>query len=170
MTVMAQTPSKTYVPLKDVESVLPILSKIAIWGGVSDEQRKAIFKRLEKGIFKAGEHVFQRGDEPSYIYIVKKGRIELHISTPEVKVEKTILSEGECFGVASLMSMQPHNTDAVAVEESEVMVLSRQSLHEIQREDISLFALLMMNTARELARRLKLTDDILLCYMETHKN
>ncbi|MBA4389638.1 MAG: hypothetical protein C0399_01710 [Syntrophus sp. (in: bacteria)] len=167
---MTQAPMKTYVPLKDIESVLPILSKIAIWGGVSDEQRKAIFKRLETGVFKEGEYVFRRGDEPTYIYIVKKGRIELRISTPEVDVEKMTLSVGECFGVASLMAMQKHTNNAVAVEDSEVMVLSRQSLLELQVEDIRLFALLMMNTARELARRLKLTDDILLCYMETHKN
>jgi CRP/FNR family cyclic AMP-dependent transcriptional regulator len=167
---MTQSPVKAYTPLKDIESVLPILSKIAMWGGVSDEQRKSIFKRLGTGVFKKGEYVFRKGDEPTYIYIVKKGKIELRISTPEVDVEKMTLSAGECFGVASLMAMQKHTNNAVAVEDSEVMVLSRQSLLELQDEDIALFALLMMNTARELARRLKLTDDILLCYMETHKN
>jgi CRP-like cAMP-binding protein len=59
---------------------------------------------------------------------------------------------------------------AIAVEDSEVMVLSRQALLGLRNEDIELFALLMMNVAREIARRLKLTDDILLHYMHEHKD
>ncbi len=160
---------KTFVPLKDIESVLPILSDIAIWGGVSDQQRYKIFKQLETGIFKQGEYIFQKGEEPSHIYIVKKGKIGLHISAKGVNLEKKTLAVGECFGVASLMAMQRHTATAIALEDSEVMVLSRQAVLQLQQEDIELFALLMMNIARELARRLTLTDDILLHYIQTHK-
>ena len=160
---------KTFVPLKDIESVLPILSDIAIWGGVSDQQRYKIFKQLETGIFKQGEYIFQKGEEPSHIYIVKKGKIGLHISAKGVNLEKKTLAVGECFGVASLMAMQRHTATAIALEDSEVMVLSRQAVLQLQQEDIKLFALLMMNIARELARRLTLTDDILLHYIQTHK-
>ena len=68
------------------------------------------------------------------------------------------------------MAMRRHTSTAIALEDSEVMVLSREALWQLRREDIELFALLMMNIARELARRLKLTDDILLGYMQTHKD
>jgi CRP/FNR family transcriptional regulator, cyclic AMP receptor protein len=160
----------TFVPLADIESVLPILSNIAIWGGVTDVQREEIFRRLEVGTFKQGEYVFRKGEEPSHIYVVKKGRIGLLIADEEVTIEKKVLEAGECFGEASLMSMQRHTTNAVALEDSEIMVLSRQALLQLKDEDIQLFALLMMNIARELARRLKLTDDILLYYIQTHKD
>ena len=160
---------KAFVPLEDVQSVLPILSDIAIWGGVTDSQRQKIFTKLEVGAFRQGEYVFRKGDEPSYIYIVKTGKIGLMIADKEVTLEKKVLERGECFGEASLMAMQKHTTNAIALEDSEVMVLSRQSLLRLRQEDIQLFALLMMNIARELARRLKLTDDILLYYIETHK-
>jgi CRP-like cAMP-binding protein len=161
---------KTFVPLEDVESVLPILSDIAIWGGVTDTQRQEIFAKLEIATFKQGEYVFRKGDEPSHIYIVKSGKIGLMIADKEVTLEKKVLESGECFGEASLMAMQRHTTNAVALEDSQVMVLSRQSLLQLRNEDIQLFALLMMNIARELARRLKLTDDILLYYIHTHKD
>ena len=68
------------------------------------------------------------------------------------------------------MAMQRHTSTAIALEDSEVMALSRQSLLQLRHEDIELFVLLMMNIARELARRLKLTDDILLQYMRAHKD
>ena len=161
---------KTFVPLENIESVLPVLSDIAIWGGVSDRQRDKIFRRLEMGTFKKGEHVFQKGDEPSHIYIVKTGSIVLQITNEKVILTKKTLTAGECFGEASLMSMQRHTTTATALEDSEVLVLSKQAFLQLKDEDIELFALLMMNIARELARRLNLTDEILLRHMHTHRN
>jgi CRP-like cAMP-binding protein len=160
---------KTFMPLEDIESVLHILSDIAIWGGISDDQRDKIFRLLEIGMFQKGEHIFRKGDEPSHIYIVKKGKIDLMIGDEDVHLAKKTLVAGECFGVASLMAMQTHTSTAITLEDSEIMVLSRQALLQLQEEDIKLFALLIMNIARELARRLKLTDDILIDYMKTHK-
>ena len=161
---------KSYRPLKKIRAVLSILPEVAIFGGASDAQRDEILRRLEIGAFKKGEFVFEKGDEPAFIYVVKKGRVDLFISDRGIILEKKTLSVRECFGVASLMSMQRHTSTAVALEDCEVMVLSRQALLELQSEDIELFALLMMNIARELARRLKLTDDILLTYAQTHKD
>jgi CRP/FNR family transcriptional regulator, cyclic AMP receptor protein len=121
---------KTFVPLVDIDSVLSILSKIAIWGGMLDEQRSRIFKRLEVGRFEKGEYVFRKGDQPSHIYIVKKGKIDIFISDQDTEIEKETLTVGGCFGVAALMAMETHMGTAIAVEESEVLVLSRQSLLE----------------------------------------
>lgn len=154
----------TFTPLHDLDSVLPILTNIALWGGLSDEQRLTIFKKLEVGVCRKGEFVFQKGDQPSHIYIVKSGQIELFISDKNVVIEKETLSTGGCFGVAALMAMETHMGTAVARQDSEILALSRQGLLDLGHEDLRLFALLMMNVAREIARRLKLTDDILLSY------
>jgi CRP/FNR family transcriptional regulator, cyclic AMP receptor protein len=160
---------KTFVPLVDVESVLPILSDIAIFGGVSDQQLCEILQSLEIGVFEQGESIFQRGDDPSHIYVVKKGRIDLLIADQDVILQKKTLAVGDCFGEASLMSMQKHTSTAIAREYSEVVVLSKRALLHLKEEDSKLFSLLMMNIARDLARRLRLTDEILLHYMHTHK-
>jgi CRP/FNR family transcriptional regulator, cyclic AMP receptor protein len=161
---------KTFIPLADLDSVRSILSKIAIWGGMSEEQQSRIFKRLEVGTFAKDEYIFRKGDQPSHIYIVKEGKVSIFISDLETIVKKEILSTGGCFGVAALMAMETHMGTAIAIEESQIMALSRQSLLALRHEDIHLFALLMMNTAREIARRLRLTDDILLRYAHDCKN
>ncbi|HSB06307.1 MAG TPA: cyclic nucleotide-binding domain-containing protein [Thermodesulfobacteriota bacterium] len=160
---------RTFVPLIDTESVFLILSKIAIFGGFLDRQLHEIFKYLEEGVFKEGEYIFQRDDDPSYIYIVKKGKIDLLIIKQEVILKKKTLSVGDCFGEASLMAMHKHTATAIALEDSEVMVLSRRALLQLRKEDTELFSLLMMNIARELARRLELTDELLLHYVNERK-
>jgi CRP-like cAMP-binding protein len=161
---------KTFVPLADIGSVLPILSEIAIFGGFSDQQLHEIFTHVEECIFKQGETIFQKGEDPSHIYIVKKGKIDLLITERETVLKKKTLTAGDCFGEASLMGMHKHTATAVALEDSDVMVLSWRALLQLRKEDSALFSLLIMNIARELARRLELTDEILLHYMRTHED
>ena len=161
---------KTFVPLVNIETVIPILSKIAIFGGFEDRQLHEIFKYLEEAIFRQGDYVFQKGDDPSHIYIVKNGKIDLLITNQQVVLRKKTLAVGDCFGEASLMAMHKHTATAIAIEDSEVMVLSRRALLQLQREDSKMFSLLMMNIARELARRLELTDEILLHYVDKYKD
>jgi CRP/FNR family transcriptional regulator, cyclic AMP receptor protein len=160
---------RPFAPLTEVESVLPILSEIAIFGGFSERQFHEIFKYLEEAAFKQGDYIFQKGDDPSYIYIVKKGKIDLLITAQKIVLKKKTLAVGDCFGEASLMAMHKHTATAVALEDSQIMVLSRRALLQLRKEDTALFSLFMMNIARELARRLEVTDEILLHYIKTLK-
>ncbi len=152
----------TTTPLTDFESVRPIISQLRIFGGVTDGQWAVIFRRLELWAVPAGEVVFRKGDEPLHIYVVKSGEIDLQIREDSVVIHKHALQVGECFGEASLMSMHKHTATAVAAEDSELVALSRRALIDLKHEDVHLFALVMMNLARELARRLYLTDQMLL--------
>ena len=147
-----------------------MISEISIFGGVTDEQWEAILPRLDRGTFKKGEPIFKKGDEPTHIYILQTGKVELLISDEEVEIEKKILGPGECFGQVSLMSMHHHTATATAAEDCVVIGLSRHALIELKKADIALFALLMMNVARELSRRLMLTDNLLLHYVHSHES
>ncbi len=140
-----------------------------MFGGIDVPQQNEIFSRLEIGTFKRGETIFQEGDEPSHIYIVKSGLIALFISDNEVKIEKKRLSKGECFGHVALMSINKHSISAVAVVDSEIIVFSKHLLNQLHREDSRLFSLLILNLARELARRLQFTDGLLLKAMHPHE-
>ena len=158
-----------FEPLNDFAPVVSMISEISIFGGVSDAQWKSIVPKLERGTFGKGDTIFRKGDEPTRIYIIQSGRVELLISDESVAVEKKVLGQGECFGQVSLMSMHRHSATAIAVEDSVVVALSRHALIALQKEDIALFALLMMNVSRELARRLMLTDNLFLQYIHSHE-
>ena len=137
---------------------------------MTEAQLATIFRRLELWILRPGEVVFEKGDEPRYVYIVKSGRLDLHLTEHSMIVHKHDLEAGECCGEASLMSMHKHTATAIAAVDSEVMVLSRNALIGLKHEDLPLFALLMMNLARELARRLHLTDHLLIAETAKHSS
>ena len=156
---------KTYEPIMDIENVLAILNKISIFAGLSDSQLYTLFRLLNKVTFKANETVFEQGDQPNHIYIVKRGKVKLVIWEDETPLELIEFSEGHCFGEASVIGIQPHKGTAIAVTDTELIVLSRKALMSMYDSDKELFAILILNIAREVCRRLHATDDILLHYL-----
>ena len=159
----------TFARIKNLDPVMPIISEISLFGGVTEFQRDALLTRLDYATFQKGETVFRKGDEPTHIYIVKGGKIELQISDDEFVLDKKELGVGECFGEVSLIAMHKHTATAIVTEDCEIVALSRHALIQVQQQDIALFALLMMNVARELARRIMLTDDLFLRYSHKFK-
>jgi len=159
-----------FVRLDDTKPVLAILSQISIFGGVTDDQLGEILHYLDTTVIEKGAVIFSKGDQPTHIYIIVRGRAELMIEDGGVCLRKHSLGVGEAFGEASLMSMHAHSATAIASEECEVLGLSRHALIQLRHEDLAVFALLMANIARELARRLKFTDSMLLDYMRLHRD
>ena len=145
-------------PLLEVEKVLPILDKITIFGGLDESQLYQIFKRLKLVHYRAGEKIFGVGDSASYIYIVETGRVDLFYQVGGKSVLKAELKPGACFGDMSVIGIQPHSASTVAVENSDLLVFSGETLDELYNSDLKLFSMLVLNIAREACRRLHKTN------------
>ena len=156
---------KQLLPLLDVEDVLSILNEISIFAGLSDKQLYTLFRLLEKTSYKKGEKIFEQGRQPSHIYIILSGSVKLVINEKSDLLELIVLGEGQCFGETSVIGIQPHAATAIAVEDTELIVLSRNALLSSLKTDLELFSILILNIAREACRRLHKTDEILLHYV-----
>lgn len=150
----------------DAESVLPIINKISIFAGLSEGQLFTLFQLLEKVAYRAGEAVFEEGDKPSHIYVVRSGRVKLVANRDDTPLELIEFEQGDCFGEASVIGIQPHGATAVAVEDAELIVLSRNTLLSLYETDLRLYSILILNIAREVCRRLHKTDEVLLRYVQ----
>lgn len=148
----------------DIENVLPMLNKIAIFAGLTEKQLYTIFRLLTKADYKKGELVFEQGDSPTHIHIVRSGKIKLVVFKDDTPLELAEFSQGDCFGEASVIGIQPHEGSTVASEDSQLIVLSRKALLSIYDTDKELFGILILNIAREIARRLYKSDQTLLHY------
>lgn len=155
---------KYRLPLLDVENVLPILNKISIFGGLDDAQLYTVFRLLETEHYKKGEFVFRQGDAPSHIRIIRSGRVRMVESVDGTPMELFEFKTGDCFGETSVIGIFPHTANALAIEDTELMVIPRDRLFHLYDTDTKLFGMLMMNIAREACRRLNKTEDIMLHY------
>lgn len=161
---------KVYVPLIRVDDVMPILSRIALFGGMDDIQLASIVDRLKKVHYEGGEMIYHRGDAPSFIYIIIKGEVKIVIDAKGVSLELVSFGVGDCFGESSVIGIQAHSASAVAASGTELIVMERRVLSELQEEDKDLFMLLVLNIARETARRLHRSDQALTEYILNHKS
>jgi len=128
-----------------------------------------IFRMLEKASFVNGEVVFKQGDQPSYIYIIKKGKIKLFVENGKTPFELVTFGEGDCFGESSIIGIRPHAATAVAQENTELVVLSRSTLMSLYESDIHLFSTLILNIAREACRRLNASSETMLQYVNAQQ-
>ncbi len=151
--------------LLDIHEVVPILSEISIFAGLSDTQLYKLFRLLQKTNYKAGEKVFREGEQPGHIYIIQSGSVKLVVNAEETPLELIVFNKGRCFGETSMIGIQPHAATAVCVEDTELIVLSRNTLLSLYKSDLELFSTLVLNIAREACRRLAKTDEILLHYV-----
>lgn len=158
------TVSKPTSPLLDIENVLSILKKISIFGGIEERQLHKLFRSLKQAEYSRGEVIFTRGEAPSHIYIIKKGQVELLFEGRKYMSERILFDIGQCFGETSVIGIQPHTATAVTVDDCELIVLSREALMRLFSDDKELFGLLILNIAREMSRRLREANEMMLNY------
>ncbi|WP_372807770.1 Crp/Fnr family transcriptional regulator [Pontiella sp.] len=155
---------KYRLPLLEVETVLPILNRISIFGGLDDAQLFTVFRMLETEHYRKGEFVFRQGDPPDHIRIVRSGRVRIVENVGGTPMELIEFDTGDCFGETSVIAIQVHTAGALAVEDTELMMIPREKLFALYDTDPKLFGMLMLNIAREACRRLNKTEEIMLHY------
>jgi len=83
------------------------------------------FRQLARGLgtvinYGAGDTVFREGDDPSYAYIVLRGKVE--VSSHGKLIEE--VGEGRPFGVVSLIDNKQRTATAKATEACEIALVN----------------------------------------------
>jgi CheY-like chemotaxis protein len=77
-------------------------------------------------IFKKKSEVFSEGDTPAYVYFIKSGNIKTFKSHPDGKELITNLyKENDFFGYEPLLENCPFGDTAIALEDSELVIIPR---------------------------------------------
>ena len=77
----------------------------------------------------AGEALFQAGDPGDSLFIVQSGEIELFIKdTAGQKIVLATPSSGDMFGELAMLDSGPRTATAVALQDSDILVLDRDDL------------------------------------------
>jgi len=158
------TKERADIPLVEIEQILPILNRIALFGGLNDRQLYTVFRLLRRTHYAKGEFIFEKCDEPRDIYIVLGGSVELLLEVEDGYLAEAVFGVGDCLGETAVIGIQRHTACAMAREDTELIVLPRAALFGLYETDTKLFAMLVLNIAREACRRLNRADENLLHY------
>lgn len=125
-----------------------LLKGIEIFELLDDEDRIELAKVVDTHRLPAGTTLFQAGEPGESLFIVRSGEIELFIKdTAGQKIVLTVAEEGNLFGELSLLDSGPRTATAIALTDSELLVLDREDLLLLfqKRPDAALHMLAAMS-------------------------
>jgi uncharacterized membrane protein len=106
-----------------------LLSGIEFFDFLKDDDRRELANVVDAIKLNAGETLFHTGDPGEALFVVRSGSIELYIKdTAGQKIVLTIAEEGSLFGELSLLDSGPRTATAIALNDSELLVLDRDDL------------------------------------------
>lgn len=135
------------------------LQQMAIFGGVSDDTVQFLLARSRVVEHAAGSFLAKEGELGTGLYVLLRGRIAVQRLWNDHQVLLRELGVGDCFGEMALLDLGPRSASVLALEDCESLELGTGLMHEFFEHDPSQFALMQMNIARELSRRLRRTFD-----------
>jgi CRP/FNR family cyclic AMP-dependent transcriptional regulator len=150
----------------NVESVdFDFLKRCSLFGGLTDAAIEHIRALMLRQRFPAGGVILSEGSVNDRIYFIEKGRVEITKAAPPDgrpgSRHIVDMASGDVFGEMELIDIQPCEATVRAVEETVTLSLSNRDLYLVSKFDMKTYALMIMNLARDLSRRLRHTDFLL---------
>ena len=128
---------------------------ISLFGALNLNQIQTLLPLTQVRQCRSGEHIFSAGDLPSDIYVLLSGRVDLVVNQQGVHRIRDSFGFGDTFGETAVIGIQPQIGNAIAfADDVKLLVLSREALIELQAREVEIFAILMMNIARTVSRKL----------------
>ncbi len=105
------------------------LSDIKFFSLLDQEDLQMLGSVIDSMALPQGKVLFEKGDPGESLFIVKSGAVELYIkSVTGEKIVLTVAEAGDLFGELSLSDQKARTATAVAVEDAELIVMTRANL------------------------------------------
>jgi CRP-like cAMP-binding protein len=138
------------------------LRNIGLFGALSDDVLAFLAGMLTVVTPGAGETIFREGDEASAMYVVLAGEMEItKKSRAAVDARVAVLGPNDWFGEMSIVDIQPRSATVRALAPARLIRITAADLDALYRHDVRSYAIIVLNLARELSRRLRVADGIL---------
>ncbi len=106
-----------------------ILKNVPLFALLDDEETAVLAGQVEVKTLAARERIYKIGDVGAQAYVVLSGKVRvftLDEDQQEVVVDEP--TEGQFFGFASMLEQTPHQTNAIALEDSTCLEVSRDDI------------------------------------------
>ena len=138
------------------------LREIGLFGGLGDDILETFVAGLSRLQLSSGAEVFHEGEAGRDLFVILDGEVEvLRRSKRGHETRVALLGPGDWFGEMSILDVLPRSATMRVVAPSQLLRFSAQDLDTLYRRDVRAYALLVLNIAREISRRLRVADGLL---------
>lgn len=152
--------------------ITPVLEVIHPWEstlrqnhvfvGLSHAQLHQLIPLFEEIRYHAGDKIVAEGEQSRDFYVIYRGSVEVVkiIDSNQTSHVLTTLKEGDCFGEMSMLNDNPRSATVRTAEPTTLLKISATALDELAAHENSTYAILATNLARDLASRLRMTNEL----------
>jgi CRP-like cAMP-binding protein len=134
------------------------LNKVSLFKDLSDAEFKELEPYLSTRSYKKKETIFSEGEPPEWFYLVLTGKVKItKLSHDGKEIILEVISPTDIFGGVAVIKGFPYPANAVAMEDSEVLMISRKNLMRLMDR----FPNLMYCMAMQMGDRMKSSHDSL---------
>lgn len=145
-----------------IDDIAQELSVLAIFAGLPHESLLLFAERAKALTVTANEDIYTEGEQGDSLYVLRSGILQVIKNEGAQEKELAELHRGEVFGEMSFVDMQARSATVRAKETCDLFCFSYDTLVELRRTELKTFTLLFMNLAREISRRLRRSDTLLM--------
>jgi CRP/FNR family cyclic AMP-dependent transcriptional regulator len=105
------------------------LKHVPLFALLDDEETAVLAGQVELKKFAPRQRIYKMGDSTGQAYVMVTGRVR--VTTLDQDNQEVVIDEpahGEFFGFASMLEQTPHQTTAIALEESQCIEVDRHDI------------------------------------------
>jgi len=105
------------------------LKHVPLFALLDDEETAVLASQVEMRHFVERQRIYKAGDAGGRAYVMLEGRVR--VTTIDEDGQEVVVNEpvhGEFFGFASMLEVTPHQTEAVALEDTVCLEIDRQDI------------------------------------------
>jgi CRP/FNR family cyclic AMP-dependent transcriptional regulator len=106
-----------------------VLKSVPLFALLDDDETAVLAAQVELKSFGPRERIYKIGEPSGQAYVMISGRVR--VTTVDEDQQEVVVDEpgkGEFFGFASMLEQTPHQTNAIAIEDTECLEVSREDI------------------------------------------
>src|SRR5947208_8986614 len=116
-----------------------VLKQVPLFALLDEEETAVLAGQVELKKFAARQRIWKIGDPGGQAYVMVSGKVR--VSTVDEDHQEVIVDEpatGAFFGFASMLEQTPHQTNAIAMEQTTCLEVSRDDIaHLLERKPLA---------------------------------
>ena len=140
---------------------IDLMQQMPIFGAIRADTLAFLLEPARAIDVAAGDFFFREGEPAEAMFVLERGRVTVSKGWQGHDLLLRRLGRGDCFGEMALLDLFPRSASVRADEDCHAIELTPGNLLRLFERDPEQFALIQMNSGREISRRLRITDDLL---------
>jgi len=138
-----------------------LLAEVPLFEDLSSADLDIVAQRVRNRRYKEGDTIFHRNDPGVALYVIVSGKVKIHNETNDGSdCIIAILTEGDFFGEMAVIDGEERSADATTLEPTELLMLTKDDLHDI----LSRYPRISLRLLTTLAGRLRRTNEAYQAY------